>query len=60
MKRCFNRLHDAIEELVRVTEGCETTEERLSKLRSHFKNQRLFYREGKTADEPQKIVLFWF
>jgi len=40
MKERFGNNRDAIEELARVAEGCETTEERLSKLRTYFEKPK--------------------
>jgi hypothetical protein len=39
MKERFGNIRAAIEELVRVTEGCQTVKERLSKLQTYFGNE---------------------
>jgi len=41
MKERFGNVREAVEELVRVTRGCRTVEERLAKLRSYFEGQPL-------------------
>jgi hypothetical protein len=38
MKERRGNAKDALEELVRVTAGCQTTDERLSKLKTYIRN----------------------